>query len=149
MVSIGLAHLGAAKVVATDLPQLCKLIEKNAYALNGIAPSRLVAKELQWGDAAQIASVAEQGPFDYIFLSDVIAKIYEPSYEALLGTLSALATSETTIVLSAELRDANDPIAFFSQLKKNAILRFSRIPEDKVEEMYRAPELALFEIRQI
>jgi predicted nicotinamide N-methyase len=148
--SIALAHLGAAHVVATDLLPLLPLIENNAYTLNHIPKSRLVAKELSWGNMPQCEQILkEHGPFDYILISDVIVKIYEPLYAALIATIDAVCSDATKVIMAVELRNPEDTVTFFRQLKETGRLTFSMIAEDKVEEMYRAPELALFEIRRV
>lgn len=65
-------------------------------AANGLGGG-VVARRLLWGDEADIAAVAAEGPFDLIVGSDLL---YNPASSAVLvETLSALSTAGRTEVL--------------------------------------------------
>lgn len=104
----GAAGISAAKlfsvksVCLTDLPCLVPLITENVEK-NRIKDASVIP--FVWGET--VLPVKER-PFDVIILNDVVTKAYSAGYESLVSSLWDLSHDETKILLTVELRAAED-----------------------------------------
>ncbi|OMO52014.1 Nicotinamide N-methyltransferase-like protein [Corchorus capsularis] len=97
-----IAALLGAEVVLTDLPDRLRLLKKNVETnlRLGIRGSAAV-RELTWGDDPDPDLI--EPPPDYVLGSDVIYS--EEAVVDLLDTLLQLCGTQTTVILSGELRN--------------------------------------------
>jgi hypothetical protein len=65
------------------------------------------------------------------------------SYPALIETLRAFSTPDSRILLAYELRAREDRV-FFEML--SADFTYRKVSDDKLDEMYRAEDIGIFEI---
>lgn len=132
-------------VTLTDRAPLLDLMRYNAFELNKIVPSRLVVKELEWGNPLP-KSEGTPEKFDLLLLSDVVTKAYTECYPGLIKTLQELSNPNSRIILAYELRDASDR-QFFEMVSASGFT-VSKVGSDKLDPAYSADDIGIFEIRR-
>ncbi|KAF0688609.1 Aste57867_19782 [Aphanomyces stellatus] len=115
LVGMALAALGCKEVTLSDQRYCLPLLNMNATTnFTGANEAlRPVVRELQWG--TDDATTATNGrPMDLVVASDVL---YNPSvFPKLVRTIAALASSETVLLMTHEIRNPDNEADFFAQL---------------------------------
>merc|ERR1712032_1801668 len=124
LIGLVCAHLGASRVVLTDLPHVVADLQQSLqHAHESSRTGVLCVEPLTWGDKTQIVDiVAREGPFDLIICCEVVYQHTEAVLEDLLKTIQLLSEGNGTQVLVAyqQGRDGADiaDTPFWSGLRK-------------------------------
>ena len=110
LVSIAALHCGAASVLATDLPEAMRLVQRNLNRVSSSTTGKIAAQPLIWGHP-----IAEMGPFDVLLLADCTYD--RPLLEPLCTSLSSLAGAEgCTLILAHSCVHSVSPSEVFDML---------------------------------
>ncbi|KAF8528919.1 putative methyltransferase-domain-containing protein [Hysterangium stoloniferum] len=131
----GLMH--AESVWITDQEPLLELMRTNV-SLNGLATNVQVA-ELDWG--TDIPPTIPRSP-DLVLAADCV--YFEPAFELLVSTLSALATSRKTEILFCYKKRRKADKRFFNLLKKE--FTWEDVKDDPRREEYCRESIFLYRL---